>query len=203
MPWWRLAAVAPYMLPPWPAKLDWSYHRAAAPGVVFRPVSRRRISTTTYTQSVVRPMTEGRPAEVNAAFTALEEQARRSDSLTPEDVPTDDAHWRRRSILRYLRPKPRKSPIRWLDVVDVSTMSSANFTALHERSYTYGAAETSQSKLVNVRLRRLGGVDKPPLQPAEGAGKTPEKDWTAPVLLARLSRTSTSPPLPCINCAGR
>jgi N-methylhydantoinase A len=56
------------------------------------------------------------------------------------------------------------------------------FHDLHERLYTYSVPD-EPVELVNVRLRAVGTVDKPPLPPAEGAGNVPTPKGERPVLL--------------------
>ena len=46
------------------------------------------------------------------------------------------------------------------------------FHQLHDRLYTFSVPD-EPVELVNVRLRAVGTVDKPPLPPADGTGKTP------------------------------
>jgi len=133
-----------------------------------------------YTQSVVRPIAEVSADEVNAAFTALEGQA--ANDLDAEDVPTDRRALAPALDLRYLGQTTEITVPLTGAVAEGFDDVVGQFHELHERLYTYGVPD-EPVELVNVRLRAVGGVDKPPLRPAKGAGKAPEPIGQRPVLL--------------------
>ncbi len=143
-----------------------------------------------YIQSVVRPIAEVSAADVAAAFTALEGQAARD--LDAEDVPADRRELAPALDLRYLGQTTEITVPLAESVADGFDDIIGEFHQLHERLYTYSVPD-EPVELVNVRLRAVGSVDKPPLPPADGAGETPKPIGERPVLLPDLEGAQPVP----------
>ncbi len=146
-----------------------------------------------YIQSEVRPIAEVSAGEIGTTFAALEQQASRD--LTAEGIAAERHQMAPALDLRYLGQTteitvPLKGTVESIsrgfgDVVE-------RFHQLHERLYTYQVPD-EPVELVNVRLRAVGTVDKPPLPPGEGAGTTPEPAGERAVLLPDSARAQTVP----------
>ncbi|MDH3739553.1 MAG: hydantoinase/oxoprolinase family protein, partial [Alphaproteobacteria bacterium] len=136
-----------------------------------------------YIQSVVRPISEVSAGDVQANIAALEHQA--ATDLTAEGIDEDRREMAPALDLRYLGQTteitvPLEAPAKSL--ADGFAAVVDQFHKLHDRLYTYSVPD-EPVELVNVRLRAVGTVDKPPLPPAEGAGKTPSPASERQVLL--------------------
>ena len=136
-----------------------------------------------YIQSVVRSIAEVSASEVKNTFAALERQA--AADLAAESIAQDRREMTPALDLRYLGqtteitvPLPGPADALSEDFGDIV----GRFHAIHERLYTYNVPD-EPVELVNVRLRAVGTVDKPPLPPSEGAGTTPEPVGERSVLL--------------------
>jgi N-methylhydantoinase A len=136
-----------------------------------------------YIQSVVRPIADVSTGEIKANIVALERQA--ETDLDAEGIAENRRDMTPALDLRYLG---QTTEITVPLAVTVESLSGnfeevvAQFHQLHERLYTYSVPD-EPVELVNVRLRAVGSVDKPPLPPAVGSGKTPEPIGERPVLL--------------------
>lgn len=136
-----------------------------------------------YIQSVVRPIADVSAGEIKANIVALERQAK--TDLDAEGIAENRRDMTPALDLRYLG---QTTEITVPLAVTVESLSRnfeevvAQFHQLHERLYTYSVPD-EPVELVNVRLRAVGNVDKPPLPPAVGSGKTPEPIGERPVLL--------------------
>jgi N-methylhydantoinase A len=125
-----------------------------------------------YIQSVVRPITDVPAGYIKTTVTALAQQA--AADLDAEGVAESHRDMSPALDLRYLGQTteitvPLTGPVETLiddfrEVVD-------QFHQLHERLYTYSVPD-EPIELVNIRLRAVGTVDKPPLPPTDSAGKT-------------------------------
>lgn len=136
-----------------------------------------------YIQSVVRPIADVSAGEIKANIVALERQAK--TDLDAEGIAENRRDMTPALDLRYLG---QTTEITVPLAVTVESLSRnfeevvAQFHQLHERLYTYSVPD-EPVELVNVRLRAVGSVDKPPLPPAVDSGKTPEPIGERPVLL--------------------
>ncbi len=136
-----------------------------------------------YIQSVVRPIADVSAGEIKANIVALERQA--ETDLNAEGIAENRRDMTPALDLRYLGQTTEITVP--LAVTEESLSGNfeevvAQFHQLHERLYTYSVPD-EPVELVNVRLRAVGSVDKPPLPPAVGSGKTPEPIGERPVLL--------------------
>ena len=136
-----------------------------------------------YIQSVVRPISDVSAGDIKTNIAALELQA--ASDLNAEGIAENRRDMAPALDLRYLGQTteitvPLTGPVEALthgldEIV-------GQFHQLHERLYTYSVPD-EPVELVNVRLRAVGTVDKPPLPPAAGTGKTPAPTSERPVLL--------------------
>ncbi len=136
-----------------------------------------------YTQSVVRPIAEVSTEDIKTNIAALELKA--AADLDAENIAENRRDMVPALDLRYLGQtteitvplaESRQSLTNTVDDI------VGQFHDLHERLYTYSVPD-EPVELVNVRLRAVGTVDKPPLPPAEGAGNVPTPKGERPVLL--------------------
>ena len=135
-----------------------------------------------YIQSVVRPISDVSAGDIKTNIAALEHQA--ASDLNAEGI----AEHRRDMVpaldLRYLG-QTTEITVPLTGSVDSLTNGLdeivGKFHQLHERLYTY-SVPGEPVELVNVRLRAVGTVDKPPL-PAASTGKTSVPTSERPVLL--------------------
>jgi len=136
-----------------------------------------------YTQSVVRPIAEVSTEDIKTNIAALELKA--AADLDAENIAENRRDMVPALDLRYLG---QTTEITVPLVGSVQSLTNAvddivgQFHDLHERLYTYSVPD-EPVELVNVRLRAVGTVDKPPLPPAEGAGDVPTPTGERPVLL--------------------
>jgi N-methylhydantoinase A len=136
-----------------------------------------------YIQSVVRPITEVSASDVKSTFAALERQA--AGDLDAESVADNRRAMTPALDLRYLGQTTEITvplPVTADSLSDGFSQIVEQFHVLHERLYTYSVPD-EPVELVNVRLRAVGSVDKPPLPPTDGAGAAPEPVGERPVLL--------------------
>ena len=136
-----------------------------------------------YIQSVVRPIADVSTDEVITAFSELERQA--AADLGAEGIAEDRRDMAPALDLRYLG---QTTEITVPLAGSVDSLADGfggivgEFHQLHERLYTYNVPD-EPVELVNVRLRATGAVDKPPLPPADVAGKTAAPSGERQVLL--------------------
>ena len=146
-----------------------------------------------YIQSVVRPISDVSASDIKTNIAALERQA--ATDLDAEGIAENRREMAPALDLRYLGQTT--------EITVPLTGSAASlsdgfgeivgqFHQLHERLYTYSVPD-EPVELVNVRLRAAGTVDKPPLPPAEGTGKTPAPASERPVLLPDAAGAQTVP----------
>ena len=126
-----------------------------------------------YIQSVVRPISEVSASDVSTTFAVLTRQA--ETDLDAEGIAENLRDMVPALDLRYLG---QTTEITVPLVGAVESLSDSfeevvdQFHQLHDRLYTFSVPD-EPVELVNVRLRAVGTVDKPPLPPADGTGKTP------------------------------
>ena len=149
-----------------------------------------------YIQSVVRPISDVPASYIKTTVAALAQQA--AADLDSEGVAGSHRDMSPALDLRYLGQTteitvPLTGPVETL--IDDFREVIDQFHQFHERLYTYSVPD-EPVELVNVRLRAVGTVDKPPLPPADSAGKTkapigerqvllPDSDGAQPVLVYR------------------
>lgn len=136
-----------------------------------------------YIQSVVRPIAEVAASDVKTTVAALDRQA--ASDLAAEGIAAERHQMAPALDLRYLGQTteitvPLENSVE--SVSDGFAEVVERFHQLHERLYTYNVPD-EPVELVNVRLRAVGTVDKPPIPPSEGDGTTPEPIGERPVLL--------------------
>jgi N-methylhydantoinase A len=129
-----------------------------------------------YIQSVVRPIAEVSASDVETNIAALMHQA--ATDLDAENIAEDRRDMTPSLDLRYLGQTTEIT----VPLTDGFDGVVGLFHQLHERLYTYSVPD-EPVELVNVRLRAAGTVDKPPLPPTAGAGKSPTPTSERPVLL--------------------
>ena len=127
-----------------------------------------------YAQSIVRPIAEVPIAHALSVLAALEERA--AADLEAEGVAPDRREISPSFDLRYLGqateitvPLPGGAD----SLAGGFGAAVERFHDRHERLYGYKVAD-EPVELVNVRLRAVGRVDKPPPPPAAPAAATPE-----------------------------
>jgi N-methylhydantoinase A len=146
-----------------------------------------------YIQSVVRPIAEVAAGDVKSTFAALDRQA--SADLAAEGIAAERHQMAPALDLRYLG---QTTEITVPLAGGVESMTDGfrevveRFHQLHERLYTYNVPD-EPVELVNVRLRAVGAVDKPPLPPSEGAGTTPRPTGERSVLLPDSASAQSVP----------
>ncbi len=136
-----------------------------------------------YIQSVVRPIAEVAGDDIKNTFAALERQA--ASDLAAEGIAGERQQMAPALDLRYLGQTTEITvplPGAVESVSDGFREVAERFHQLHQRLYTYNVPD-EPVELVNVRLRAVGTVDKPPLPPSDGAGTTPKPVGERPVLL--------------------
>ncbi len=111
------------------------------------------------TQSMVRPLAGVTPGSLRAAFALLEAQAK--TDLDAEEIPAARRRVLRSLDIRYLGQSSEINvPI---DDDDDLARIAEKFHALHETLYSY-RVDGEPMELVNVRVRAVGQVPKPPLR---------------------------------------
>ena len=146
-----------------------------------------------YIQSVVRPISDVSASDIKTNIAALERQA--ATDLDAEGIAENRHEMAPALDLRYLG---QTTEITLPLTGSAASLSDGfgeivgQFHQLHERLYTYSVPD-EPVELVNVRLRAAGTVDKPPLPPAEGTGKTPAPASKRPVLLPDAAGAQTVP----------
>ena len=136
-----------------------------------------------YIQSVVRPIAEVAASDVKTTVAALDRQA--ASDLAAEGIAAERHQMAPALDLRYLGQTteitvPLENSVE--SVSDGFAEVVERFHQLHERLYTYNVPD-EPVELVNVRLRAVGTVDKPPIPPSEGDGTTPVPVGERQVLL--------------------
>ncbi|MCZ6455107.1 MAG: hydantoinase/oxoprolinase family protein [Alphaproteobacteria bacterium] len=136
-----------------------------------------------YIQSVVRPIAEVAASDVKTTVAALDRQA--ASDLAAEGIAAERHQMAPALDLRYLGQTteitvPLENFVE--SVSDGFAEVVERFHQLHERLYTYNVPD-EPVELVNVRLRAVGTVDKPPIPPSDGDGTTPVPVGERQVLL--------------------
>jgi|TARA_B110000196_G_scaffold60648_1_gene50397 N-methylhydantoinase A len=126
-----------------------------------------------YIQSIVRPISKVAYREINDSITDLKKQALKD--LNAEDVPINRQEMEPALDLRYLGqtteitvPIKSTTNIKEREISDVVS----KFHQLHERLYSYSVVD-EPVELVNIRLRAIGTVPKPPVVVIKGDGEKP------------------------------
>ena len=126
-----------------------------------------------YIQSIVRSISEVAYIEIDSSITDLKRQA--LEDLTAEGVPINRQKMEPALDLRYIGqtteitvPIKSTSNIKEREVFDVISQ----FHQLHERLYSYSVVD-EPVELVNIRLRAIGTVPKPPIVEIKGSGERP------------------------------
>ncbi len=139
-----------------------------------------------YIQSVVRPVSDVPAGDVKTIIAALEQQA--AADLDAEGVAENRRDMAPALDLRYVGQTTEITVPLTVGFDEVV----GQFHQLHERLYTYSVPD-EPVELVNVRLRAVGAVDKPPLPPADSAGKTPAPIGERLVLLPESAGAQSVP----------
>ena len=146
-----------------------------------------------YIQSVIRPISDMTIGDVKQMIAALERQA--AADLDTEGLPGHCRDVTPALDLRYVG-QTTEITVPLTDSLESMTDGFdaivSQFHLLHERLYTY-SVPGEPIQLVNVRLRAVGIVDKPPLPPAPGTGMAPAPTCTRPVLLPDATATLPIP----------
>ena len=136
-----------------------------------------------YTQSVVRPIAE---IGVGDAVSTIDTLASRAAAdLDAEGIPEDRRDLSPAFDLRYLGQSTEITvplPDALASLSDGFGAVEERFHELHERLYSY-KVPGEPIELVNVRLRSVGRVDKPPLPSVASRGTRPDPIGDRPVLL--------------------
>lgn len=117
-----------------------------------------------YTQSVVRPLAALNADEINRLFVDLEAAAHRD--LTTEGIAKDKRKILRSLDMRYLGQSSEISVPLTHDNSDPIAGAASEFHKLHHALYSYSVPE-EPIELVNLRIRAVGTVPRPPLATAK------------------------------------
>ncbi len=123
-----------------------------------------------YVQSVVRPLVKFHTDEINALFAGLETSAH--GDLTTEGIPEDRREIRRSLDLRYVGQSSEISIPLTTNAQDLIARAAADFHEMHHALYSY-SVPGEPIELVNLRVRAVGSVPRPPLTTEVAASGTP------------------------------
>jgi N-methylhydantoinase A len=112
-----------------------------------------------YVQSIVRPLAAINAAEINRLFMDLEEAAHAD--LTTEGIADNKRRILRSLELRYLGQSSEIS-VPLTNGADPAESAAAEFHKLHHAIYSY-SVPGEPIELVNLRVRAIGTVPRPPL----------------------------------------
>ena len=123
-----------------------------------------------YIQSVVRPLAAIDATEINRLFADLEAAAHRD--LTTEHIAKDKRQILRSLDMRYMGQSSEINVALTGNAGDLISFAASEFHKLHHTLYSYSVPD-EPIELVNLRVRAVGIVPRPPLATAKAGSDTP------------------------------
>jgi N-methylhydantoinase A len=143
-----------------------------------------------YIQSVVRPLASLDGDEIEKFFAKLEADAHRD--LTSEGIDKNNRQILRSLEMRYAGQSSEISVPLAGATGSVIDYGAAEFHKLHHSLYSYSVPD-EPIELVNVRVRAIGAVPRPPLIVAQDTGDALEPNSQREIYLAEERRAITVP----------
>ena len=123
-----------------------------------------------YIQSVVRPLAAIEATEINRLFADLEAAAHRD--LATEHIAKDKRQILRSLDMRYMGQSSEINVALTGNAGDLISFAASEFHKLHHALYSY-SVQDEPIELVNLRVRAVGIVPRPPLATAKAGADTP------------------------------